>query len=220
MNQAMLKTRSIKTNWATKNQNQKREELDYDEVFRETETTNCTVYVGGIPANSQDAQMRRHFEDYGKITDVRIFPAKNYAFIRFESHAAAAKAIVKTNGSDLMGSTLKCWWGKEGPEGGNNRPHNNYNNSHHGGYNKDHSHGNMAPQQQQQYMQQYMQQYNPYYQQQYYQQMQQNGGGNPNAGGNYQQNGYQGYAQQNAGGNQGGDQQQQNGYQGYAQQNA
>jgi len=232
MNQAMLKTRSIKTNWATRNQNQKREELDYDEVFRETETTNCTVYVGGIPVNCQDAQIRRHFEDHGKVTDVRIFPAKNYAFVRFESHAAAATAIVKTNGSDLMGSTLKCWWGKEGPEGGSNRPHNNYNNSHHGGgYNKDHTHAmqNMTPQQQQQYMQQYMQQYNPYYQQQYYQywmqqyqyqqQMQQNGGGaggNPAAsGGNYQQNGYQGYGQQSAGSNQGGDHQQQS----YQQQN-
>ena len=27
------------------------EDLDYDEVYRETESTNCTVYVGGIPAN-------------------------------------------------------------------------------------------------------------------------------------------------------------------------
>jgi len=201
MHGAMLKTRPIKTNWATRNSNQKKEELDYDEVYRETESTNCTVYVGGIPANCPDAQLRRHFDDYGKITDVRIFPAKNYAFIRFETHAAAATAICKTNGTDLLGSTLKCWWGKEGPDtGSGGHSNSNYNNSNRY-QNNDNSHNtnmqNMTPQQQQQYMQQYMQQQsynNPYYQQQYYQywmqqyqyqqqmmqqqqQQQQNGGG-------------------------------------------
>jgi len=209
MNGAMLKTRAIKTNWATRNQNQKREELDYDDVLRETESTNCTVYVGGIPANCQDSQIRHHFEEYGKVVDVRIFPAKNYAFVRFDSHSSAATSICKTNGSDLLGSTLKCWWGKESPDAGGHRP-NNYNN-HHNNYNKDANNmQNMTPQQQQQYMQQYMQQQyqNPYYQQQYYQywmqqyqyqqqmMQQQNGSAGGGAAANYQQNGYQGYGQQ------------------------
>lgn len=225
MHGAMLKTRPIKTNWATRNSNQKKEELDYDEVYRETDTSNCTVYVGGIPANCPDAQMRHHFEDYGKITDVRIFPSKNYAFIRFETHAAAATAIVKTNGTELLGSALKCWWGKEGPDsggpsgggGGTSNHSQNYNNSNRN-YNNDNQQNmqqnmqNMTPQQQQQYMQQYMQ-YNPYYQQQYYQywmqqyqyqqqmmqQQQQNGSGGGGGG----------YPQQQAGQPQGGEQQQQ-----------
>lgn len=235
MNGAMLKTRSIKTNWATRNSNQKKEELDYDEVYRETDSSNCTVYVGGIPANCPDSQLRRHFEDYGKITDVRIFPAKNYAFIRFDTHAAAATAICKTNGTDLLGSTLKCWWGKEGPDGGSGGGSNhssNYNSSNRN-FNKDNSNmQNMTPQQQQ-YMAQYMQYNNPYYQQQYYQywmqqyqyqqqmmaNQQNGGGGGAGAGGNYQgyqqQNGanYQGYQQQNGGNYQGygGQQQQQTG---------
>lgn len=29
-----------------------------------------------------DDMLRNHFNEYGKITDIRIFPAKNYAFIR------------------------------------------------------------------------------------------------------------------------------------------
>lgn len=207
MNGAMLKTKSIKTNWATRNSNQKKEELDYDEVFRETDSSNCTVYVGGIPANCPDSQIRRHFEDYGKIQDVRIFPAKNYAFIRFDSHAAAATAICKTNGTDLLGSTLKCWWGKEGPDtgsGGGSNHSSNYSNSNRNYNNDAKAMQNMTPQQQQQYMQ-YMQNYNPYYQQQYYQywmqqyQYQQQMMSQQNGGGGYQQqqNGgnYQGYQQ-------------------------
>lgn len=85
--------------------------------------------------------LRNHFNEYGKITDIRIFPAKNYAFIRlvdlsvsrkdllcertfsgllksfsphdlffvyrYDSHAAAATAICKTNGTEINGSILK-----------------------------------------------------------------------------------------------------------------
>jgi len=177
MHGAMLKTRPIKTNWATRNQNQRREEMDYDEVYKATNVDNCTVYVGGIPNNISDEAVRRHFEDYGKLIDLRIFAAKNYAFIKFESHAAAATAICKTNGTELNGSCLKCWWGKEGPDGGGggggggssnfSSSNSNFNQS-----NSNASEGSqyslnqqMTPQQQQ-YMQ-YM--YNPYYQQQYYQ---------------------------------------------------
>jgi len=194
MHGAMLKTRPIKTNWATRNQNQHRQEMDYDDVYKATGMDNCTVYVGGIPSNVSDDGVRRHFEDYGKLVDLRIFAAKNYAFIKFESHAAAATAICKTNGTELNGSCLKCWWGKESPEGGSggggggggggsfHQTHNSQ--PHHagggggGGGDGGHQGGgggggppnqqNMTPQQQQQYMQQYMYA-NPYYQQQYYQ---------------------------------------------------
>jgi len=184
MHGAMLKTRPIKTNWATRNQNQRREEMDYDEVYKATNADNCTVYVGGIPNNINDDAVRRHFEDYGKLIDLRIFAAKNYAFIKFESHAAAATAICKTNGTELNGSCLKCWWGKEGPEGGSggggggggssnfNSSNNSHGNSSEGGGAPHLMSGqqqqNMTAQQQQQYMA-YMYQQNPYYQQQYYQ---------------------------------------------------
>jgi len=182
MHGAMLKTRPIKTNWATRNQNQRREEMDYDEVYKATGADNCTVYVGGIPNNVTDDAVRRHFEDYGKLVDLRIFAAKNYAFIKFESHAAAATAICKTNGTELNGSCLKCWWGKEGPEGGSGGGGGGGGSGGMSGSSNFNSHQNnqsnsndSAPQlmsqqtmtpQQQQYMQ-YM--YNPYYQQQYYQ---------------------------------------------------
>ena len=191
MHGAMLKTRAIKTNWATRNQNQKKEEQDYDEVYKGASTDNTTVYAGGIPSNCTEEQIRNHFDDYGKIVDVRIFAAKNYAFIKFDTHANAATAICKSNGTELVGSCLKCWWGKDGgPEsshGGSG--YTNHSSSHYSSSAASYQsmqdqsqYAQMTPQQQQQYMQ-YMQ-YHPYYQQQYYHywmqqyqaQMQQSGG--------------------------------------------
>jgi len=178
MHGAMLKTRPIKTNWATRNQNQKKEELDYDEVYKGTDTSNCTVYVGGIPNAVTDDTLRSSFSEYGKITDVRIFPDKKYAFIRYDSHAAAATAICKTNGTEINGSILKCWWGKEndGSSGGGHSHNNSNSNRSSNNHNSSNvqqptqmnpsQYANMTPEQQQAYMQAY---YQPYYQQQYYQ---------------------------------------------------
>jgi len=179
MHGAMLKTRPIKTNWATRNQNQRREELDYDEVYKATNVENCTVYVGGIPSNISDECVRRHFEDYGKMVDIRIFAAKNYAFIKFESHAAAATAICKTNGTELNGSCLKCWWGKEGPDGGSSgggssnfsSSSSNFSSSNTTQPDPSHYYNQQMTPQQQQYMQQYMQYY--YWMHQYQLQVQQ-----------------------------------------------
>lgn len=231
MHGAMLKTRPIKTNWATRNQNQKKEELDYDEVYKGAETVNCTVYVGGIPNQVTDDMLRNHFNEYGKITDIRIFPAKNYAFIRYDSHAAAATAICKTNGTEINGSILKCWWGKES-DGSGGHSSSNSSSSNFSSNQSSHNnqqppqmdpsqYANMTPQQQQQYMQAYM--YHPYYQQQYYQyyqmmqqyqmqmQQQMQGGQQQMPGGQQQPQGQQGYPPQ-GGYQQGGYQQQQQNY--------
>jgi len=233
MHGAMLKTRPIKTNWATRNQNQKKEELDYDETYKGAETANCTVYVGGIPNQVNDEMLRNHFNEYGKITDIRIFPAKNYAFIRYDTHAAAATAICKTNGTEINGSILKCWWGKESDGSSGGGGHTGSNNSSNNFSNNQNTHNpqqppqmdpsqyaNMSPQQQQQYMQAYM--YHPYYQQQYYQyyqmmqqyqmQMQQQMQGGQQQGGQQQPQG--GFQPPQGGFQQGGYQQQQpNNYQ-------
>lgn len=118
MHGVMLKSRHIKTNWATRNLNQRHvDELDFDKVFKAASTENYTVYVGGIPSNVTEEAVRRHFETYGSMVDMRILSDKNYAFVKFESHAAATNAICKTNGTELNGSCLKCWWGKDGPDG-------------------------------------------------------------------------------------------------------
>jgi len=185
MHGSMLKRRPIKTNWATRNQKTQPIELDYDQVYKETSEDNCTVYVTNLPDRIAEQSLSKHFELYGKILGTpRIFEGKNFAFIKFDSHAAAATAIVKANGSELNGCVLKCWWGKENSES----THNNQNNYSSNNFQSSNNHNsnnssqptppaqpsagqnpyNMSSQQYMQYMQYYQ-----YWMQQY--QMQQQG---------------------------------------------
>jgi len=134
MHGSMLKRRPIKTNWATRNQKSVPSQLDYDEVYKETGESNCTVYVTNLPDGISESALVEHFEPYGRIVgSPRIFEGKNFAFIKYDSHAAAATAIVKGNGSELRGSVLKCWWGKDantdgGGSSNQTRPSNNTSN--------------------------------------------------------------------------------------------
>jgi len=126
MHGSMLKRRPIKTNWATRNQKAVPTQLEYDEVYKETAESNCTVYVTNLPDGISESALVEHFERYGRIIgSPRIFEGKNFAFIKYDAHAAAATAIVKGNGSELRGTVLKCWWGKDANTENMQSPHQN-----------------------------------------------------------------------------------------------
>lgn len=87
--------------------------------------------------------MRQTFSPFGQIMEIRVFPDKGYSFVRwvyrpsghyyhfyaasdaktvafpplpalrFNSHEAAAHAIVSVNGTTIEGYVVKCYWGKE-----------------------------------------------------------------------------------------------------------
>uniref|UniRef100_A0A8C6UZ27 Cytotoxic granule-associated RNA binding protein 1, like n=1 Tax=Neogobius melanostomus TaxID=47308 RepID=A0A8C6UZ27_9GOBI len=57
--------------------------------------------------------MRQTFSPFGPIMEIRVFPDKGYSFVRFNSHEAAAHAIVSVNGTSVEGFLVKCYWGKE-----------------------------------------------------------------------------------------------------------
>jgi len=171
MSGAMLKRRPIKTNWATRNQKpQQPTNLDFDQVSGESSISNCTVYVTNLPIRITDDEVMKHFADFGKIVSKpRLFEGKNFCFIKYDSHDAATKAIVEGNGTELGGSVLKCWWGKENSGDYHNGPSSNYSNNR-----MQHMNGNQQQQKQNAMYQQYMQYYSsPVYQQQYYQYMMQ-----------------------------------------------
>lgn len=166
MSGAMLKRRPIKTNWATRNQKpQQTSNLDFDQVNKESSPSNCTVYVSNLPMRITDDEVMKHFADYGTIVSKpRLFEGKNFCFIKFDSHDVATKAIVEGNGTELNGSVLKCWWGKENSGDYHNGPSSNYSNNR-----MQQMNGN-----QKNMYQQYMNYYSsPMYQQQYYQYMMQ-----------------------------------------------
>jgi len=120
MNGQQLGKRTIKTNWASRNKAgaQTQNTLNYNDVYQAAAENNCTVYVGSLPGQIPNDLVKQHFIGYGNIVDTRIFVDKGFAFIKFDSHEAAATAITKANGSEMHGSYLKCWWGKDGPETG------------------------------------------------------------------------------------------------------
>uniref|UniRef100_A0A7N6BJH8 RRM domain-containing protein n=1 Tax=Anabas testudineus TaxID=64144 RepID=A0A7N6BJH8_ANATE len=112
--------RQIRTNWATRkpapkttNETTNTKQLSFDEVVSQSSPSNCTVYCGGVTMGLTEQIMRQTFSPFGQIMEIRVFPDKGYSFVRFNSHEAAAHAIVSVNGTSIEGYVVKCYWGKE-----------------------------------------------------------------------------------------------------------
>ncbi|XP_078812153.1 cytotoxic granule associated RNA binding protein TIA1 isoform X3 [Oryzias latipes] len=112
--------RQIRTNWATRkpapkttNESSSSKQLSFDEVVNQSSPSNCTVYCGGVTTGLTEQIMRQTFSPFGQIMEIRVFPEKGYSFVRFNSHEAAAHAIVSVNGTSIEGYVVKCYWGKE-----------------------------------------------------------------------------------------------------------
>ncbi|KAF3849287.1 hypothetical protein F7725_015784 [Dissostichus mawsoni] len=112
--------RQIRTNWATRkpapkttNETTNAKQLSFDEVVNQSSPSNCTVYCGGVTTGLTEQTMRQTFSPFGQIMEIRVFPDKGYSFVRFNSHEAAAHAIVSVNGTSIEGYVVKCYWGKE-----------------------------------------------------------------------------------------------------------
>lgn len=126
MNGQWLGSRSIRTNWATRKPTTQGsfvvggKALNYDEVFKQSSPTNCTVYIGGT-TTADDTVIREAFKLYGKILETRYFKDKGFAFVRYDNKESACSAIVACHLTEVGGQQVKCSWGKEGVMG-NTKP--------------------------------------------------------------------------------------------------
>lgn len=59
-----------------------------------------------------EEDIREAFGQFGRILEVRIFKVQGYAFVKFDSKDCACRAILRMNGGDLGGNTIRCSWGK------------------------------------------------------------------------------------------------------------
>ncbi|KAB2607805.1 heterogeneous nuclear ribonucleoprotein R-like [Pyrus ussuriensis x Pyrus communis] len=72
------------------------------------------VYLGGIPHDASEEDLRGFCESIGEVTEVRIMKgkdsgeAKGYAFVTFRNKELASKAIEELNNSELKGKRIKC----------------------------------------------------------------------------------------------------------------
>ena len=70
------------------------------------------IYVGNLPKTTTDEEIRKIFEEYGEVTDVKIITdrytgeLRGFGFIEMPSKSDAQKAIQGANGTELGGSTL------------------------------------------------------------------------------------------------------------------
>ncbi|KAK4396533.1 Heterogeneous nuclear ribonucleoprotein Q [Sesamum angolense] len=72
------------------------------------------VYLGGIPQDTSEDDLKSFCESIGEVTEVRIMKGKDsnenkgYAFVTFRSKELASKAIKELNNTELKGKKLKC----------------------------------------------------------------------------------------------------------------
>lgn len=72
------------------------------------------VYLGGIPLDASEEDLREFCESIGEVTEVRIMRGKEasenkgYAFVTFRTKELASTAIKELNNSELKGRRIKC----------------------------------------------------------------------------------------------------------------
>ncbi|KAA8549875.1 hypothetical protein F0562_001559 [Nyssa sinensis] len=72
------------------------------------------VYVGGIPPDASDEELKGFCESIGEVTEVRIMKGKDsnvnkgFAFVTFRSVELASTAIEELNNTEFKGKRIKC----------------------------------------------------------------------------------------------------------------
>uniref|UniRef100_A0A1I7STE8 Nucleolysin TIA-1/TIAR n=1 Tax=Bursaphelenchus xylophilus TaxID=6326 RepID=A0A1I7STE8_BURXY len=112
MNGQVVGKRAIRTNWATRKNNENKRSTTYEEVLNACDGENTSVYLGNIGPEVSENDVREVFSKFGTIRQIRMFSPKNYAFVVFDTKENAAKAIHEFGGQELRGHTITCSWGK------------------------------------------------------------------------------------------------------------
>ncbi|KAH8485327.1 hypothetical protein H0E87_026936 [Populus deltoides] len=72
------------------------------------------VYLGGIPPDASEGDLKEFCESIGEVTEVRIMKGKDsseskgYAFVSFRTKELASKAIEELNNTEFKGKKVKC----------------------------------------------------------------------------------------------------------------
>ncbi|KAM7263327.1 hypothetical protein ACFE04_001010 [Oxalis oulophora] len=72
------------------------------------------VYVGGLPHDISEEDLKRFCQVIGLVTEIRIMKgkdsgqAKGYAFVTFKTKELASKAIDELNNSEFKGKKIRC----------------------------------------------------------------------------------------------------------------
>ena len=80
--------------------------------MQQQESSNTTLYVGGISPTTTDEDIRAVFSDFGEIRNIKIASGKACAFVHYRERSCAEKALVATNGFMIKGNAVRVSWGR------------------------------------------------------------------------------------------------------------
>lgn len=66
------------------------------------------IFIGQLPSNTRELDIRCHFSNYGEIREVSVIhkPGHTFAFVTFADEAAAASAVGRDNHAMFMNKTI------------------------------------------------------------------------------------------------------------------
>jgi RNA recognition motif-containing protein len=85
------------------------------------------IYVGNLSFDSSEDDIRKAFEAYGSVNDVKIIMdrysgrSKGFGFVEMANDDEGKAAITEMNGKELDGRALKCDEARPRNEGGDGR---------------------------------------------------------------------------------------------------
>ncbi|KAF5204625.1 Polyadenylate-binding protein [Thalictrum thalictroides] len=76
------------------------------------DSTNTTIFVGGLDPTVTDEDLKQMFSQHGEITSVKIPVGKGCGFVQFADRSNAEEALQKLNGTVIGKQTVRLSWGR------------------------------------------------------------------------------------------------------------
>ncbi|KAJ0493904.1 putative RNA recognition motif domain, nucleotide-binding alpha-beta plait domain superfamily [Helianthus annuus] len=81
-------------------------------VQSDGDSSNTTIFVGGLDSEVTDDDLRQTFSQCGEILSVKIPVGKGCGFVQFASRSSAEDAIQNMHGTVIGKQTVRISWGK------------------------------------------------------------------------------------------------------------
>uniref|UniRef100_A0A0E0K1D7 RRM domain-containing protein n=1 Tax=Oryza punctata TaxID=4537 RepID=A0A0E0K1D7_ORYPU len=78
----------------------------------DSDSTNRTIYVGGLDPNATEDELRKAFAKYGDLASVKIPVGKQCGFVQFVNRPDAEEALQGLNGSTIGKQAVRLSWGR------------------------------------------------------------------------------------------------------------
>ncbi|PIA56378.1 hypothetical protein AQUCO_00700594v1 [Aquilegia coerulea] len=110
------------------------------------DSTNTTIFVGGLDPSVTDDDLRQSFSQYGEIVSVKIPVGKGCGFVQFANRNTAEEAIQNLNGTVIGKQTVRLSWGRNPANKQQSRDSGNqWNGAYYGGQSYEGGYGYAAP---------------------------------------------------------------------------